>query len=74
MTGPDEILVRVDAPRTQKEPGFCAGIVMRGGAVVEAAPILAWTKGRTRISLKAYFAAKGWRAVIVKDKNRGIWP
>ena len=55
-------------------PHFCAGLVMRGDRCTEAAPILAWAVGRTRDELRAYFAAKGWRAVVVRKKPTGEQP
>jgi hypothetical protein len=56
------ILVQVTAPR------FCAGIVLTGDVVTEAAPILAWTVGKRRDWLREYFRRKDWTAVIVPGK------
>lgn len=47
---------------------FCAGLVIRGDRCTEAAPILAWAVGKTRDELRAYFARKGWRAVVIQKK------
>ena len=55
-----ELLVRVLAPH------FCAGLVMRDGRCVEAAPILRWAVGRDRDQLRTQFAQRGWQAQIVK--------
>jgi hypothetical protein len=55
---PPETLVQVTAPH------FCAGIVIRQGKCVEAAPILAWCVGKSRGFLSNYFHRKRWRAVI----------
>jgi hypothetical protein len=54
------MLVRVIAPH------FVAGLVVEGETVVEAAPILKWTIGKQRGWLRAYFAEKGWTALIVR--------
>lgn len=46
-------------------PHFCAGVVVRGGIVVETAPILAymreWNLGRSL----DYCKRKGWKMVSV---------
>lgn len=43
-------------------PHFYAGIVSDGTEhIVEAAPILRWTIGKSRSELRAYFARKGWK-------------
>lgn len=52
-------------------PHFCAGLVMRGDRCTEAAPILAWAVGKTCDELRAYFASRGWRAVMVQKKSTG---
>lgn len=57
------MLVRVVAPH------FVAGFVMDGDRCVEAAPILRWAIGKTDKELRAYFAAKGWKAERVKTKG-----
>lgn len=55
---PPETLVQVTAPH------FCAGIVIREGKCVEAAPVLRWCIGQSRSYLSAYFHRKRWRAII----------
>ena len=57
-----ETLAQITAPHS------CAGLVMRGARCTAAAPILAWAIGRPRDELRAYFARKGWRAVVVQKK------
>jgi hypothetical protein len=52
-------LVRVVAPH------FVAGIIVRDGKCVTAAPILRWAIGKTRDELRAYFASKRWDARII---------
>lgn len=52
-------LVRVVAPH------FVAGIVVVGGRVTEAAPILSWTIGKDQDWLRGYFKRKGWEAFII---------
>lgn len=49
-----ELLFRVTAPH------FCAGLVVRDDKVVEAAPILRWTIGKSIYWLVGYFAGKEW--------------
>lgn len=55
----DEMLVAVDAPH------FYAGVVLRDDVVIEAAPILKWTIGKSRPWLRNYFKRKKWRAIVV---------
>lgn len=40
---------------------FVAGLLIEGGRVVQAAPILMWTRGKTLEYVSAYCARKGWR-------------
>jgi len=54
---PVERIIAIDAPH------FFAGIVVRGDHVVEAAPILRWTVGKSYARLERYFASKRWRVV-----------
>lgn len=56
-----ETLVQVKAPH------FTAGLILRGGRVYAAAPILRWAKGKTRDELRAYFKGKGWTASVVSE-------
>jgi hypothetical protein len=53
------MLVAVDAPH------FYAGLIMKDGVCVKAAPILQWAVGKPRAFLSAYFKRKGWKAQIV---------
>jgi len=57
------VLVRVQAPH------FTAGIVVESqsndSVCIEAAPILAWCKGKTNAQIRAYFDRKGWRPRII---------
>lgn len=55
------MLVAVSAPH------FYAGIVLKDGVVIEAAPILKWTVGKRREWLGGYFIRKGWTATIVSE-------
>lgn len=58
--GSDELLVRVVAPH------FVAGLGVRDGVCVWAAPILRWAVGKSADELRAYFARKGWRASLLR--------
>jgi len=55
-----EILVRIVAPH------FVAGLILRDGKVIRAAPILKWTVGKQQKWLSQYFKSKGWKATIIK--------
>lgn len=46
-------------------PHFCAGVIERGGMIVEAAPILRWAVGQPYLKLGVYCKRKGWKMVIV---------
>lgn len=52
-----EILLVVDAPH------FYAGLILRNGRCVRAAPILQWAVGKSAIELAEYFVRKRWRVV-----------
>lgn len=54
-----ETLVRVVAPH------FVAGLIIVDGWCTEAAPKLKWAVGKDRDRLRAYFARKGWKAVVI---------
>lgn len=56
-------LVRVVAPH------FVAGIVMRDGVCVEAAPILKWAVGKSADALRETFRRKRWEATIVQVRS-----
>lgn len=56
------MLVQVSAPH------FVAGIILKDGVVIEAAPILKWTIGKTQKWLREYFIKKEWKAVQVQHK------
>lgn len=60
----DTILVRVEAPH------FTAGIVLRNGRCVLAAPILRWCVGKGQVELRLRFAELDYRATIVRSKTR----
>lgn len=47
-------------------PHFVAGLdIGVNGRCVEAAPILAWAKGKTEEELRDYFRRKNWRAIVI---------
>jgi len=41
-------------------PHFVAGVTVRDGVIVRAAPILAWTRGKELRRLLNYASSKGW--------------
>lgn len=49
-------LIQIDAPH------FCAGLIVKKGVVIEAAPILRWTIGKQEDSVRKYVYSKGWKA------------
>lgn len=49
-----------------KAPHFCAGLIVDETRVIDAAPILRWSMGKTRKYLKDYFERKGWKVAFVK--------
>ena len=51
---PNELLILVEAPR------FCAGIVVRDGFCIDAAPILRWAIGYSERDLLAVFKRRRW--------------
>lgn len=48
-----------------KAPHFCAGIILTGGVVTEAAPIVKYMIGWDRKKVRAYCDKKGWTTFIV---------
>lgn len=53
---------------------FCAGLVLEDDVVVEAAPILKYTIGKRRAWLRSYFAEKGWKTKVVRDRGQAGFP
>jgi hypothetical protein len=58
-------LVRVVS---EAAPAFVAGLLIEDDVCFAAAPILGWSVGKTTAELRAYFAKRGWKATIVRDK------
>lgn len=54
------ILIQVDLPH------LCAGVVAKGERIVRAAPILAWSAGKTPQELAAWVTGKGGRISVVR--------
>ena len=46
-------------------PDLCAGVVVRGGIVREAAPILCWVIGKEWGTVQAWAERKGYRITMV---------
>jgi hypothetical protein len=59
------ILVRVVSDAS---PAFVAGLLIEDDVCFAAAPILGWTVGKASAELRRYFAKRGWRATIIRDK------
>ena len=54
------ILIRVDLPH------LCAGVVAKGEQIIRAAPILAWSIGKTPQELAAWVVGKGGSIAVVE--------
>ena len=59
----EESLWRITAPH------FCAGLVVRDGKVVRAAPILAWAVGKEWLVVKRYMVRKGWHGNVTTARR-----
>lgn len=46
-------------------PHFCACLVLDNDRCIAAAPILQWAVGKDRVTLRGYFASRGWRATVL---------
>ncbi len=57
------ILWRITAPH------FCAGILVWNNVVMNAAPILAWMKGRHTTWINGYCTRKGWTVEYVEGET-----
>jgi hypothetical protein len=57
------VLVRVEAKH------FVAGLYLEDDVCFAAAPILGWAVGKSAGELRPYFAARGWKATIIRDKR-----
>ena len=55
-----EVLFQITAPH------YCAGLIVRGRFVVDAAPILQWCIGKSRPEVMNYFARKGFSVRKIK--------
>ena len=54
-------------------PHFVAGMdIGVNGRCVEAAPILAWAKGKSEDEVRRYFASKGWRASVIDPQRHAV--
>lgn len=52
-----------------KGPGFAAGIVVEDGIVVDAAPILGYTKGWLYDRVIAYISNRHWTVESVPERT-----
>jgi hypothetical protein len=59
-----DVLIRVVCPG---ERPFVAGLLLRNDICVHAAPILGWTKGKSRAELREAFKRRGWTATVTTD-------
>lgn len=63
---PDSFLYRVTGGTV------CAGVLVRGGKVIEAAPVLKWTVGQWWTDVMKNLAQRGWRAQLVKQGGSDV--
>jgi hypothetical protein len=54
---PEEKVITITS---DANPAFCAGVVLRDGAVIRAAPIVRYMTGWTEDGVSAYAARRGW--------------
>lgn len=59
-----ETLALIDAPH------FYAGIVLQNDRVVEAADIVKYMRGWTRMRVRGYCRNKGWKVSVVWQMER----
>ena len=52
-------------------PHFCAGVVLKNGRCVQAAPILYWAVTRSEAHLRDYFRRKMWTVFVVRRAETG---
>lgn len=53
-------------------PHFVAGMEFAHGKCTEAAPILAWAKGKSEDELRTYFRQKGWQASVINPQTHVV--
>ncbi len=58
-----EHLWRIEAPH------YCAGLVVRDGLVIRAAPILRWSTGRPWHEVRGYLAGKGFHGKVLESER-----
>lgn len=51
------MLIRIEAPH------FVAGVIIKDGLVVRAAPIVKYMRGWTTTRVTSYAASKGWTVI-----------
>jgi hypothetical protein len=52
---------------------FVAAVIVEDNRVVEAAPILSWTIGKSRKWLNVYCVRKGWKMSVVGEVGSVEW-
>lgn len=50
-------------------PHMTAGFIAENNLIVEAAPIIRWTVGKTVLGVKEYALRKRWKLIQVKDRS-----
>jgi hypothetical protein len=66
------MILQVSAPAKRSgavgEAHFTAGIVLKNGRCVAAAPILAWAVNRDEDNLRAYFKKRRWAVIALRER------
>ena len=62
-----ESVLRIDAENHPTK--FCAYCIAQNGKIVEAAPILKWSRGKTVLEFTKYCQKKKWRFQFIHKQN-----
>lgn len=65
-----EILAQIDAPDSAQRKGFNCGIVLVDDRVVEAADIVKYMRGWSRVRVRDYCKARGYKVTVVTVTER----
>jgi len=65
-----EILAQIIAPKTEKQAGFAAGIVLWDDNVVESADVVKFMRRWSRDRVREYCAKRGWKIAVVHRLER----
>lgn len=60
------VLVQIFSP---SRPQFVAGLVAKGDRIVQAAPILGWTVGRSLDFVRDYYTKRNCLVTLINESN-----